>query len=569
MEDKINICVLDFEDKDIQYLKNQEYNIYEGSAGTSIEIEHGSIYSEKFCLLNHNYPQNLHEYDILIINQNHKKKIPYDPQEHERTSITDELDVRLSIKHPTTIFDPKPYAYSILAEKLNQSLIICYADFHYEVVYNIKALEHGNHERLLDRYKFSNYAFLNISLSKTKYGKSVNILGINPNLRSLFQSFLNDIEYHQTFKAPRTFNERNENIPDPHFYPLLENKHQEIISYAYFYKNTSFFMFPDIKRKGEFTSRFLTEVAPDILTNLFNHNKNFKWLERAEYLVPNHQNLFNQKTQEIERHKAKILEIEKQMTENQQKHQFLHDLIIETGDKLVHVVAEFLKNVVGFDNVIEMDEKQEDGLFEEDIQIEINDKLLVIEVKGIGGTSKDSECSQISKIIKRRMKERKSTEVYGLYIVNHQRFKPPTSRENPPFNDNQIQDAQEDDRGLLTTWQLFQLYYYLETGIFTKEEVQKHLLDYGLINFKADWIKIGEVDKLYQDGKIGSLEIIENELNKDDEIIIEKNGKLTKQKICSMQQDKKDISLCSTGRVGIKVNSKKFKFQNKSIIWKK
>ena len=71
----------------------------------------------------------------------------------------------------------------------------------------------------------------------------------------------------------------------------------------------------------------------------------------------------------------------------------------------------------------------------------------------IGGTSKDEECSQIFKIKSRRMKELKRFDVFGLYIVNHQKHLPPLNRENPPFTENQIQDAINDERGLLTTWQ--------------------------------------------------------------------------------------------------------------------
>lgn len=42
-----------------------------------------------------------------------------------------------------------------------------------------------------------------------------------------------------------------------------------------------------------------------------------------------------------------------------------------------------------------------------------------------------------------------------IYIVNHQRYMNPSLRDNPPFKDNQIDYAEDDERRLLTTWQLF------------------------------------------------------------------------------------------------------------------
>ena len=67
---------------------------------------------------------------------------------------------------------------------------------------------------------------------------------------------------------------------------------------------------------------------------------------------------------------------------------------------------------------------------------------MTIEVKGISGTSTDKDCSQIDKVVKRKMKKYDRTDVNGLYIVNHQRYLPPLSRDNPPFKDIQIKDAE-------------------------------------------------------------------------------------------------------------------------------
>lgn len=116
-------------------------------------------------------------------------------------------------------------------------------------------------------------------------------------------------------------------------------------------------------------------------------------------------------------YKKSLVEIEGKIEKNQIKYQFLHDLITETGDSLVKSIEHFLV-WLGFENIVNMDEANPE-IKEEDLQVPLKNGLLVVEAKGIGGTSKDSECSQISKIKYRRAKERGRFDVFALYIVNH------------------------------------------------------------------------------------------------------------------------------------------------------
>lgn len=66
-------------------------------------------------------------------------------------------------------------------------------------------------------------------------------------------------------------------------------------------------------------------------------------------------------------------------------------------------------------------------------------------------------------------------DVFGLYIVNHQRYLPPEKRENPPFSEMQIEDAVNDERGLLTTYELFKLHFNIERGLISKEDAREAL----------------------------------------------------------------------------------------------
>ena len=211
-----------------------------------------------------------------------------------------------------------------------------------------------------------------------------------------------------------------------------------------------------------------------------------------------------------------------------------------------------------------MDEVDSSKL-EEDIQIENSNSLLVIEVKGIGGTSKDSECSQISKIKYRRAKERGKFDVFGLYIVNHQRHLPPLNRKLPPFTPDQISDAENDERGLITTYQLFNLYSDISNGIITKEEARKSLYQYGHINFKPSNLKfIDTVQETFLKGSVSILNIKDIELVIGTELFIEYKGKFKTTKIIGLKLDEKSIDKVSNGEVGIKTDKK---INKKSKIW--
>lgn len=202
---------------------------------------------------------------------------------------------------------------------------------------------------------------------------------------------------------------------------------------------------------------------------------------------------------------------------------------------------------------------------EEDVQVELDNGILVIEVKGIGGTSTDGECSQVSKIKHRREKERKSFDVFALYIVNHQRYLPPLNRTNPPFNEQQIADAISDERGLLSTWQLFNLYNEINAGLISKEEARAQILQFGYVAFKPKLTSnIGQPKEILKGGMVVILDISNTEIKVNDTIIIEKGGAYSKAKIISLQLDDKAVQTATNGEVGIKLD---VKISKNSTLW--
>jgi hypothetical protein len=75
---KINICVLDFSEEDLQAIQKEQFDIYAGTTGEKI-IAKNSNTNNTFLLSAeyqfYNFPKNIQEYDVLIINLNNNKEI--------------------------------------------------------------------------------------------------------------------------------------------------------------------------------------------------------------------------------------------------------------------------------------------------------------------------------------------------------------------------------------------------------------------------------------------------------------------------------------------------------------
>lgn len=560
--DKPKICCIDIEESDINKLKEQGFNIEIGSLGSKVKVPNRMQKDWNIVLPNANFPTDLHEFDITILDLNNDKTIDYKQNEHYKNEHTGTSSMALHSAYPETIFNPKPLGSYLLRESLRklggkEHLVIIFTTENYDVEYqNLEITEKTNW--IKDKFKSNIYSFKNYTpLNGSKNGKEVIMCdNMDIKLKDFLSRYTNQMQYNQTFY-----------LPSNTYLPLIKNTNGDIVSIQINDDNKTYIYFPQVKEKAKFLNEFLSEIAPTLFPNLFPYSTLHDWRNEKDYWLPNHEVLLQQKQDLITEYEQKIQNKTKEIDNNLKKYDFLHKILTETGDELVISIIEFLK-WLGFENIVDMDEtKKEEVVLEEDIQIQLENGLLIIECKGIGGTSKDSECSQISKIKFRRCEERKAFDVFALYIVNHQRHIAPLQRKNPPFTPNQIKDATHDKRGLLSTWQLYNLYFDVENGVITKEEARESLLDFGLVEFKpTHLIKIATSEKLYQNGTICSIYINNLELKVGDKLFIEKNNKFTTVTILEIQENKKQIESISNGQIGLKLSKA---IKNESILWKK
>jgi hypothetical protein len=571
VNERPRICCIDIDEKVIEQLRKSKLNIYSGTFGSKINVPNSTRRENHRLTLVYDFPPNLHEYDIIIIDLNHFNTIDYNSEDHVQNKITGRRAYSLLSSFPETVFDPRPLCSSILNEKMGgitnrDHIIIAFTASSYSIDYQTIEITEDYVERQ-QIVSYNIYDFLgHTPLSESMYGEQMTVCNIRGDLKNLLEKNLDKTFYNQTFHHP-TIWDNGKNTPDQNFVPLIRNLNDDIVSICEFRTSSTVFFFPQIEAKGDFLDSFLNRIAPDISPELFPFSTTYRWKDHQEYWLPNQEKLLEEKKAIKKDYEAKRKSKDVELSKNSVKFSFLHEILTETGDKLVDALIVYLK-WLGFEKVTKVDEANPDSTFlEEDIRIETDKGLLIIECKGIGGTSTDSDCSQISKIKLRRCKDRGNFDVFALYIVNHQRYLPPLSRKNPPFSQNQKQDAVNDERGLLSTWQLFNLYYEIESGILDKESARNDLFNYGFIEFRPPNLKlIDEPQEFFGSGKVCIVNTTDVELNLGDELLIERNGKFIKTIIEGIQIDGKPVASANSGELGLQLSNP---IKKKSKLWQR
>lgn len=564
--DKPKILTLNLKSEAVESLKSHKFNLYEGSLGKIVQTNNGRG-EHKYCLLNFDFPDNLHEYDIIVVDAQFTESIKYDHEEHSRKKNKSENNIYLLSKYPQTIFDPRPHAAHILIEEIREIMrhdsMIIVMQGSVETMKYCVARENGIYPDIKGYNEYHIYNFLPFNhFSSNKSGTETKVVTKPGELTNFLNKYNSQFTYLNTFRHPTVWDD-DERINDPNFIPLVVNRDEEIVSHAFFYEKTGIYMFPCLDDYSSFIVDFLERIAPSIQPAIFPESTKGSWRDSPDYFLPNHKNLLEQKKLLIEEYESKIKAKDVEIHQNKEKFGFLHQMLLETGDDLVSATIKFLE-WLGFENVLDMDDEDPETL-EEDIQIATEKGLLVIEVKGIGGTSKDDECGQISKIRYRRAEERGSFDVFGLYIVNHQRHLPPNDRENPPFTANQIRDAINDKRGLLTTYQLFKLYFSIQKGLISKEEAREAIYSYGLVEFKpANLQFIDTIAEIFLEGSVFIINLNDVEIKIGDKLYVEKNGIFEIIEIKGLQVDDTDVQSANSGEVGVKSSSK---VKKKSLVY--
>ena len=571
-QERPKVCLVDIDINTKETLVSAGFNCTVGSLGSLIKLPNAKRGDKCSCFLNYTIPPHLHEYNIVIIDLKDREPIQYDVSQHELGSGSKASQIFLFCKFPQTIFDPRPLAGQKLLSTIEEiqrkeSIVIVFAASRDSVSYQPVELATSYYTNK-PSFTLTNYSFLpSTPNAENKIGFETTVvtavLDKNVELTDFLQKYNQEFEYNIVFDHPKRI-KNNRPVKNPDFIPLVVNFAEEIVSFVEINGPSRLFVFPQLKDKSPFLLEFFQRYLPAIMPSLFPFSTQFAWLNHEEYQLPNVAKLLEEKQALEQEYAENIAAKEREIEENYQKYEFLHDLLTRTGEKLVKIVEQYLQ-WLGFDDVVNCDEAYP-GRNEEDLQVSLEESLLVIEVKGLGGTSKDEECSQISKIKYRRAKERGTFDVFGLYIVNHQRYLPPENRLNPPFTEQQIGDAETDERGLLTTYDLFKLYFAVTSGFITKKDARKSLLDFGLVKFRpSNSIPIGRPLEIHYNGTVGIFLLQDVTVRLDKELFVYEDGRCRRVKVVSLRDQDKDVTEASEGKIGIKLSDK---ITQESELWK-
>lgn len=546
---KTQVCCLNLERETVNQLEEEGFHTYNGSLGYLTKLDYS--YSSRInCLTRHNFPKNLHEFEVIIIDLTNELTIAYDPEHHEIKNSKSRKTAYIRCDPPQNIFDPRPLTIKFLLNDLfgytaSEKLILVFCGLEDEIEYLLDIS--GD----LTRKKHTSYSSLEGTPNrKNLHGFKTLISDEGEEIFDFLRKYQNEISYDIIFDLPRQ-REGGDYILHPDYKPLISTIEGQIVSFYRKTNNFGLFYFPNILNKAKFLKEFLTQIAPIYHPTLFPEIVKNKWLDDAKYFLPNHSQLLNE-LKNIEKEYELKIEGKKQDIElNKVKYSFLTSLLTEAGDELVGNVIIFFQ-WLGFENVVNADELKDRKIKEEDIQISTDEGLIIIEVKGLGGTSKDSDCGQIGKVKYRRARERGTFDVFAHYIVNHQRHLPATERINPPFSEHQIADAENDERGLITTWQLFNLFFAVEDGIITKEQARACFHQNGYIDFTPEnMLKLGKPKELFKSNLVAVIDLDNQPLNEGDYLMVREKEKFTKVKIKSIQMQDQEVKSCNTGEVGL------------------
>lgn len=547
---RTKICTLDLGKSLVQYL-SKRFDVYDGSLGDNVEV--AGLNSRGLRLLSTmNVPNNLQEYEIFIEDMFHDGAITYNSNDHTRTYNTGTSDFYIVSYAPQTIANLYCIGSHYFADELSKSRrrpaikIAFQARFH-EVEYLTKDFSKCD---TCSSNTYSNYGHLRCSLDMAVEGKEVR-LAENKLSKLLFEGLLNDVHYYQAFKYIKRWKD-NGFVNDEGFMPLLMNTNGDIVSYIYLSEEDITIILPQTEKKIELLEKVFDEIVFKIFSDYVPEVEESVWIDNPTYFLPGYAELIQKQSELRVKYDADMKLIKEQMDENRRKYGFLHTLLTATGDDLVKAMIQYLR-WLGFEKVIDKDLIRNEGdLLEEDIQVDLGeDGLLVIEVKGVGGTSTDAQCSQIHKIVHRREKERNAFDVHGLYIVNNELYKEPLKRTIPPFSPMQIKDAEYDERGLVYTWQLYNLFFDVEAGVISKEEARKILMGKGLIDFSPELKELGIPYNYYQQNSVICVELKEHAIKVGDELYYRDDGKWNVVELKSIQQDGKDVTIASNGKFGL------------------
>ena len=127
------ICLFDLDRNIGNQLISKGFNCTSASLGAQIQIPDRRVNPEDLYLKgNSDYPENLHEYQILVFDLSSDRQVLYDPSMHRSDNLKGDTIHALISRFPERLFDPRPLAAQALRERVcafleKESIIVVFS----------------------------------------------------------------------------------------------------------------------------------------------------------------------------------------------------------------------------------------------------------------------------------------------------------------------------------------------------------------------------------------------------------------------------------------------------------
>lgn len=567
---KPKILLIDTDEEVVNEISSAGFNVSVGTFGVRYNIK---ISSELIPIdPQYNLP-NYSEKEIIIIDLKPPNKIK-NPKPVELASG----EKYVVVKSNLGIIDTRPYSMKTVQESFNRifyngGLFVVFARprlnqqmFIAEKFFD----EYRDREQVLE----DNWSFLSIFSKdsgsvniKPERGKEIKLYIPEHEKLSFLKEIIKDAEFFSTFEIKYKLKDS--------FIPLLKNKFGDIVGGIITdnSKGGRILILPNVLKKAKLINKLFYEFLPELSPHLFPDFEGFRWIRRDKYELDSVLSYKKDKVNVELEAKKKIKDIDEKIDKERKKFNFLYGIITKSGRELVKDVK-FCLEFIGFNKVIDIDKENENKdviMKQEDLQVNDVSPILLVEVKGLSGTSRESDTFQVVKYINRRMKKMNRTDIRGVSIINHQKNIPALQRDNENvFTDQQIEDAKSNDCTILTTWDLFLLIRGMIKWKWKRKVIRELFYKSGRMpRIPSHYKYIGKVVNYWVQKKAVGIEILENKLHQGDRIsYIIPEGYL-EEDVLSLQFNKRNVEEVSLNHLaGIKTVFSKNELKKGTLVYK-
>lgn len=373
----------------------------------------------------------------------------------------------------------------------------------------------------------------------------------NGTLRNLLENYKDRIHYNSKIRL--------QSIDVDYHVPLLVNKFDDLISSLIFPRKCSgsIIILPQIiYQKGDFITDLLEIVIPELITEIVDVGNLHEWTSESVYEIDKIKQIRNKKSEIREEYNNKISKLDSEIESLRNKYSFIYDILLESGEDLVKAVIECLK-FIGIESVVDVDEKLDEGeMKKEDIDIFLDDRSLIVEVKGVSNKPTDEDALTVRKYIAPRIRDWEDPNVTGLSILNHQRSLRPLDRDRFPFRETVVTSAKSEGIGLLTTWELHRLARgVIEYGWETEDILPLLSQDGPIRGVPAGFEKLGVVERIFPNKSVVGVRISETNVHLNDTILFELDARCVQDNVQSLQVNNTSVDKATDGDpAGIKIS---------------